>query len=281
MKKDLIVGCYTNYSWDKIKFWVNSIDQCGFTGDKMMVIYNSDIEPIHELIKRNFKLFAFNQHPETLQLYYPNKFVIAVQRFADLWRFFSSIDLNEYRYIIHTDVKDVIFQKNPSDWLTDNMGDAKLLASCESLNYEDEPWGNENLADSFPMAYDGMKSKPIWNCGVQAGDPIVLRDLWLVIYNMCTGNQVHNPDQAAYNVLLNLEPYKQITKFVMSEDAWAAQLGTTMDPKKIEDFKPKLLEPQPIWSNNSVCTSIGIEHTIVHQYDRVPSISGQIEAKYK
>ena len=131
------------------------------------------------------------------------------------------------------------------------------------------------------MAYDGMKSKPIWNCGVQAGDPIVLRDLWLVIYNMCTGNQVHNPDQAAYNVLLNLEPYKQITKFVMSEDAWAAQLGTTMDPKKIEDFKPKLLEPQPIWSNNSVCTSIGIEHTIVHQYDRVPSISGQIEAKYK
>ena len=280
MKKDLIVGCYTNYDWDKIKYWVNSIDQCGFTGDKMMVIYNSEIAPIHELIKRNFKLFAFNQNPETFQLFYPNKFVIAVQRFADLWRFFSSLDLSDYRYVIHTDVKDVVFQSNPSIWLTKNMGKAKLLASCESLKYEDEPWGNENLANSFPMVYDSMKSNPIWNCGVQAGDPTILKDLWLVIYNMCTGNQVLNPDQAAYNILLNLETYKKITKFTMSESGWAAQLGTTMDPKKIADFKPKLLEPQPIWENGCVKTSKGIEHVIIHQYDRVPEIRDSIESKY-
>jgi len=280
MKKDLIVGCYSNYDWDKIRYWVNSIDHCGFTGDKVMVIYNSDIETVKKLAEKKFQLFAFNQDPNTGTLFYPNRFVIVVQRFADLYRFFSTMDLDKYRYLIHTDVKDVVFQTNPSDWLTANMGDAKILASCESLKYCDEPWGNENIANSFPMVYDKLKDQPIWNCGVQAGVPEIMRDLWLVIYNMCTGNQVLNPDQAAYNVLLNHEPYKSITKFTMSEDGWACQAGTTVDPLKIANFAPNLLEPQPTWVDGYACTSKGVRHAVLHQYDRIPEWKTVIETRY-
>ena len=284
MKKDLIVGCYTNYDWDKIKFWVNSIDQSGFTGDKMMVIYNSDIATAQRVANNGFKIFGFNQDPVTGNLSYPGQLIVVVQRFLDLYRFFGTMDLSQYRYVIHTDVKDVVFQTNPSDWLTEHMGDAKILASCESLRYRDEPWGNDNMAKSFPMVYDSIKDSPIWNCGVQAGDPVVMRSLWLNIYLASVGSQhttgVHNPDQAAYNVIINSDPYKSITNFTMSESGWACQAGTTVDPTKITGFIPNLLEPQPIWKDGYACTSAGTRHAILHQYDRVPEWKAAIESRY-
>jgi hypothetical protein len=271
---------YSNYTWDKIKFWANSIDQSGFTGDKMVIIYNTDANSVNTLMNKGFKIYGFNRETVTGNLFFKSGIVVVVRRFLDLWSFFSTMDLTQYRYVIHTDVKDVIFQTNPSDWLTDNMGDAKILASCESLHYQHEPWGKENLYNSFPHIYETLKDKPIWNCGVQAGDPIIMKDLWLTIYNMCMGNIVHNPDQAAYNVLLNSEPYKSMTKFAMSEDGFSAQLGTTIDPTKIKNFLPHLLEAQPIWKDDYVCTSTGVKHAIVHQYDRIPNWRSIIEARY-
>jgi hypothetical protein len=280
MKKDLIVGCYTGYDWDKIKFWANSIDRCGFTGDKMMVVYHSDLNTAQILAGKNFKLYAFNQDPQTGNLYFPDDLIIVVRRFIDLWNFFSDMDLDQHRYVIHTDVKDVVFQTNPSTWLTNNMGSAQILASCESIQYQHEPWGNENMANSFPAVYPRIKDKPIWNCGVQAGIPTVMKDLWLNIFNMCTGNPVPNADQAAYNVLLNSEPYKSITKFAMSEDGWACQAGTSVDPSKMHTFQPHLIEPQPIWMNEMACTSNGLPHAVLHQYDRIPDWKPIVERKY-
>lgn len=284
MAKDLIIGCFTNYDWDKIKFWVNSIDESGFTGDKAMLVYNSDFQTVQKLIDKRFMIYAFNKDDSKQMFFYPGQLIIVVQRFIDLYKFMGSLDLDSYRYVIHTDVKDVVFQRNPSEWLDDNMGDSSILASCESLRYRDEPWGNDNLKTAFPMVYDDMKDLPIWNCGVQAGKPSTMRDLWLQIYMHSVSSQVltnlHNPDQASYNVILNSEAYRKITKFVMSEDGWACQAGTTMDPTKIDGFKPNLLEPQPTWDGKSACTSLGKKHYILHQYDRIPEWKKTIEGIY-
>ena len=57
-------------------------------------------------------------------------------------------------------------------------------------------------------------------------------------------------------------------------------LGTTVDPSKIEQFKPFLLEPSPVLKGDVVTTSTGIEYYIVHQYDRVPEWRKIIEEKY-
>ena len=35
--KDLIIGASTGYTWDTLKYWVNSINQSGFDGDKVLV----------------------------------------------------------------------------------------------------------------------------------------------------------------------------------------------------------------------------------------------------
>ena len=42
MMKDLIIGAISNYGYDNIKYWINSLDRSGFVGYKVLVCYNID-----------------------------------------------------------------------------------------------------------------------------------------------------------------------------------------------------------------------------------------------
>lgn len=286
--KDIVVGCITNYNYDKIKYWVNSLDRSGFDGLKVMLCYNIDFEVAEELAKRNYTIFAFGKDDENRKLVYNKEnFNICLDRFAHIPFFLKRLALKEqYRYIIATDVRDVVFQSNPSTYLEKHLTDKHILLSCESLRYKDEPWGKQNMYLSFgPLIAETMQEKPIYNAGVLAGSFETMMDLFTNIFLSCGGSPVNvpgggGPDQAALNVLTDLLPYKNISQVAMSEHGWAAQLGTTVDPSKIESFKEFLLEPSPILVGDQVCTSKGVPHVIAHQYDRVPEWKKVIEAKY-
>lgn len=284
--KDLIVGCYTNYNWDQIKYWVNSIEKSGFTGDKAMIVFNSDFATVQQLLDRNFSIFAFQRDDTNQQFIAPSMTHIVVQRFYHLWEYINKLPADrQYNRIITTDVKDVVFQTNPSEWLDKNLGDKKVLVSSECLQYKNEPWGNENMRRSFPMVYDYMRDKTIYNCGVLAGDICVMKDLFLNIYLTCLGlpSQIPGgggPDQAALNILLSLEPYKSITKYASSEEGWACQAGTTADPVKIENFRPYLLEAESKFDGNFATTNKGDIYPILHQWDRIPAWKPIIENRY-
>lgn len=284
MKKDIVVGAITNYTFDKIKPWVESLDRSGFDGVKALLCYNVDYDTVDELVKRNYTIFTFARNDEIRKFTYRNDFSIVVERFFHLWYFLKGFK-DEYRYLIATDVKDVIFQKNPSVWLEQNIGDKSINASSESIRYCDEPWGNNNLKKSFgPVIHDNFKSNVINNCGVLSGEFNTMIDLFLNIYMLCNGTN-HliegggGPDQAALNILLNLEPYKLVTRYTLSEEAWSAQLGTT-GPQVRSLSNDSILEPCPVRIDDMICTSKGEPFTIVHQYDRVPEWKQFIEKKY-
>ena len=283
--KDIVIGCITGYTFDKIKPWVNSLDRSGFDGVKAMVCYNVDYETVEELVKRNYTILAFGKNDEKKTLEYKQDFNIVVERFYHMWYLLKKFQ-GQYRYIVSTDVKDVVFQSNPSEWLEKNMGDKKINVACESIKYKDEDWGNHNLFKSFgPLIHDHNKENPIYNAGTVSGDFDTMLDLFLNIYLLCNSATSHyiegggGPDQAALNVLLNMKPYKDITKFSMSEDGWAAQLGTT-GPQIAGKYSDRLLEKSPILVDNTVCTSNGTPFALVHQYDRVPEWKEKIERKY-
>jgi hypothetical protein len=283
---DLIIGCYTKYDWDQIKFWTNSIARSGFLGDKAMIVYDSDYATVQRLIDMGFNIFAFGRDEVAQRFTYPGNYSIVVQRFYHLWQYLSVVSQNrQYDRVITTDVKDVIFQDDPGKWLDKNLRSHKILVSSESLRYRDEAWGNNNMARSFPMAHNWMMDKTIYNCGVLAGETITMRDLFLNIFLTSLGapQQVPGgggPDQAALNILLNLEPYKSITKFANSEEGWTCQAGTTVDPAKIDSFRPNLLEPEPAWDGEHVTTSTGDIFPVVHQWDRIPAWKSSIEQRY-
>jgi len=283
MKKDLVVGCITNYNFDQIKPWVNSLDRSGFDGDKYMICYNIDVAVADELIKRGYKIFAFDRKDSKLVYHNPN-FNIVVDRFLHLWMLFSQFR-GEYKNIITTDVRDVVFQSNPSRWLNHNL-DKKINASSESILYRDETWGTHNLLKSYgPIIHTAFNEKLIVNAGVMSGDFDTMLDVFLNIYIMSNGASSHHipggggPDQAAYNILLGMKTYADITNVAPSESGWAAQLGTTGDRSEY-GRNGLLVEPQPKLIGDLVCTSEGIPFIIVHQYDRIPEWKKLIEEKY-
>lgn len=277
MASDLIIGCSTNYDWEKLKYWINSINRSGFEGDKYLILMNCDKDTAKKVIESGFKVIGFEQDKEG-NLKHESKIVVHVERFLHIYHLLTR---KEYRYVITTDVKDVVFQKNPIEFVEQNIGDKNLIFSSESMKYKDEPWGNENLMQTFgPFFHNFFKDNEIFNVGVLAGKASAMRDLCCMIFNMSTNRPIPIVDQSTFNLMISQEPYKSTSLYMKSEDGWAAQLGTTADPSKIEKFKPYLLEPSPQMTDGKVVTSTGKEFTIVHQYDRVPEWRQIIEEKY-
>ena len=277
--KDLIIGGATNYDWSILKYWVNSINQSGFQGDKVLILMNCDKDTVKKVKDAGFIVVGFQQDSEG-NLVYPNTGRAPhVERFLHIYNYLYQ---NEYRFVVTTDVKDVVFQKDPMEYIEKALTDDKnLMFASESMYYKDEPWGNQNLLETYGnFIHERFKNNEIYNVGVLAGRGHAMRDLILNIFVATQGRPIPICDQSTFNFMISMSPYRETSVYLRSEDAWASQLGTTGDPSKIHHFGPLLVEPKPKMENDIVTTSAGIPFTIVHQYDRVPNWRKILEAKY-
>ena len=281
--KKLIIGAITNYDFSQVQNWIRSIKRVTDDVDVVVLVLNGTYETVNKIVQEGAQVIAFGKDDEKGIVFNPNTGLhIVVERFFHIANFLSN---NHYDYVITTDVKDVIFQKNPFDHMIPTLisYSKELLVTGESLKYMDEPWGRENMQASFgTYVYENIKHEEIINCGVLGGTGRALKDLALNIFLMSLNKSVHNPDQAALNVLMNMTAYKAITHKLQSENGYAAQLGTTMDPTKIAEFRSKLLgiNPEPIFEDGKVMTSDGKVYSIVHQYDRCPELKRYYEQRY-
>jgi hypothetical protein len=274
----LIIGASTGYTWDTLKYWVNSINQSGFDGDKVLVLMNCDRETTIKVADAGFTIIGFEQDAQGNLVYKHELIPVHVERFIHIYEHLCRTD---YRYVITTDVKDVIFQKNPIKFIEENIGDKNLMFASESILYKNEAWGNQNLLETYgKYIYDKFKDNEIYNVGVLAGTGSAMRDLCINIFTSAINRPIPICDQSTFNFMISQHPYTDTSKYMKSEDGWACQLGTTGDPSKIEQFKPYLLEKTPIFEDGKVWTSHGHEFTIVHQYDRVPEWRKVIEKTY-
>jgi hypothetical protein len=276
--KDVIIGAASGYTWDTLKYWINSIKQSGFKGDTVLILMNCDFETVKKVADAGVKIIGFEQDAQGNLVYQHGKIPVHVERFLHIYEYLRT---NEYRFAVTTDVKDVVFQKDPIAFIEATIGDKNMLFSSESMKYKDEAWGNQNLMETYgPYIHDKFKDKEIFNVGVLGGRAYALRDLCINIFTAAINRPIPICDQSTFNFMISQHPYLHTSKYMRSEEAWACQLGTTADPSKIEAFRPFLLEAEPKLVGDKVTTSFGYEFTIVHQYDRVPEWRKLIEAKY-
>lgn len=285
-KDDVVVGCMTNYDFDAIRPWVNSLERSGFEGKKVMIVYNVAAAVVEELTKRGFIIVAFNESPDKTRYYYRDNFSIVVERFFHQWYFLRAMK-EDARYLISTDVKDVIFQTNPSEALEDILEvrpDMKINAASESIRYKDEAWGRDNMQQSYgKFIYEAVSDNIIVNAGTLSGEFSTMLDFFLNVYMASVGAGTHNPDQAAVNILLRQSPYKEVTYISTPDTAWACQAGTTHDPRKIHEYMPKLTNKRDADSylkDGMIYNSLNRPFCIVHQYDRVPEWNKALLEKY-
>lgn len=271
--KDLIIGGCTNYGINELKPWVLSINEvCDKNVDKVMCVGNASQETRAWLFEQGFAIVDMPQIP---------KIPIHVLRFLSIYDYLIT-HWKRYRFVVTTDVKDVYFQSNPFTWLGENLLDSKLVAGSESICYKDEPWGNENLLQTYGnYVHSIFCDNEIYNVGTIGGESEYVKDLVFNIFTNAVNRPIPIVDQAVYNVLIKTQPYKDIIFFAKQSDGWACQAGTTVDPFKIESFRPHLLEAEPNFVDGMVLTAIGTPFAIVHQYDRVPEWKKFVKAKYR
>ena len=262
--KYTIIGCITKYGVEQIRPFVESIEQSGFTGDKLMLVYEITQGTIDYLKNKGWLLIQSE----------PQQHII-LQRFRDMYQILHQYETD---VVIWVDVKDIIFQKDPTEWLNKWMR-RDILAFSESLKFGDEAWARLNAGTSFPMEWEWLQNKEIHCAGTIVGKRDAIRDLFIDIYrwSLTTSNPEQLADQAAYNILIHLHQFKDKVQFVKQQEGFAAQLHLKL---KKGDTLP-YTEILPNIDGIEVKNEKGELYTLVHQYDRNEELKKLIENKYK
>jgi hypothetical protein len=280
-KKDLIISLASNLSYEQLLPWIQSFSRVNNSAEKVILLFNADKETINKLNEFKFKIISPSELKDDGSLSYNSTNThMNVERFLHFWNYLKN-SKDEYRYIISCDSRDIIFQRDPFRWLEVILSrntHINFIASEEPCFYKDETfWGAQNFYHSFgPVAYNHIKDRVIYNAGTIAGRASHVIDLFALIYYISINNKVQNPDQAAYNFLLSLEPYKSMTHFSSPEEDFAAQVGILMHPQ----FDEKRIGPKPIWDGNYLYTQNRNRYCIVHQYDRDKELLAFVNQEY-
>jgi hypothetical protein len=274
-KENLVIGGFTNYNYNQLKPWVESICEVIPDAHRVMCIGNSSDETKKILANKGFELVDM---PKA-------NIPIHVLRFLAIYEYLRK-NWQKYNLVITTDVKDVYFQTDPFKWLDyHNIGVKdmhQIVAGSECLKYKDESWGNENLMQCYgPYVHGIFKENEIFNVGVLGGSAEYIKDLVFNIFTNATNRPIPIVDQAVFNVLIQTQPYKDVVLQATQASGWACQAGTVADPTKMDTFRPNLLEDEPMFVDGNVLTSTGKPFCIVHQYDRVPEWKQYVMEKYK
>lgn len=300
MAKDMIVGVVDNYDWDKIKYWANSIEQSGFDGYKALIVYNMNKETVNVLTEKQFMLIGVSPFDDAKGFVFQGNSNIMVDRFLHINHFLSMLDDPQMvDRVIITDVRDVVFQSNPTDWLNEYfVSGFDMIVGSENMTYENEPWGRNNLTRSFgDYFFDRMKDHPIFCAGVIGGDMQSVKDFCLNLWLICRGLNPHvegggGPDQAAMNIMLGMEVYRYTTMTTGPGAGWVLHAGTSFpaiqagsggigeEYRRNPNMKIDFLEELEYTIKDNSINIDDKKVVILHQWDRVPAWKQMIEAKY-
>ncbi len=246
---NLLLSATHNLNLSILKPYIDSLESCGYMGDKIMFMYNSDDEVSNYLNSKGWVVY-----------FRETKTKVHMDRFFDMYSILEETK-KQYDYVITTDCRDVIFQTNPIDYLNKNLKN-KLLISGENHLYKDEIWNGQNLIDGFKHEIYLKKHLNclVCNVGIIAGRQNEMKDLLLFIYLISqSGNLETYTDQSSFNLIVHNELIKDKIQIETKETNWALQAATLYSNYEIK-----------IKNNLIMC---GDEpFVIIHQYDRNKTI---------
>jgi hypothetical protein len=285
MMDDLLIGSVSGYDFATVSCWVNSLARSGYAGRRVVLVCNATATLVAALRGRGFEVVTYREDAVTGAASHPRASFadedVSADRFRLMWEYLDSQPLERIRYVISVDVRDAVFQQNPSAWLERNLDDKLLNVSSEALTYGEQEWNRQSLRENFgETVYARLANRPVWNAGVIAGSGECFRDLCLNVHLLCRASVATYSDQAALNTILSMEPYRRITRFSRSGDGWACHAGTVAAPDQLERHRGKFLEPPPVFDGRRVHTAGGVEYAIVHQYDRVAAWAAAFQAEF-
>lgn len=279
--KTCIIAVSSGYTVEDLKPWAESLRKSGYTGAAAVLLYDDNIEIAEYL--GELGIFGFKAENRGLNH-------IATQRFQDYVHLLKDDYFKDTEYIIHTDIRDVVFQTNPEEWLLENIGDSQILATSEGVTYRHEDWNGEGIQQNFGLDhYNNMADQETLCSGIIAGKRDTLIHLFNVLFELSfyTVDIKGFADQHYYNLAIRTI-YKDVTKIIPADQSWVANLSTLIaiplqspewssGPRTVTlsyerfrtgNFLENMKVELPVIQDGIVSTPNGEPYAIVHQYDR-------------
>jgi|SRR5208282_1964399 len=280
--KDLVTSVVTNYDWSAFRAYANSLSRCGFQGEKLLFVRNITQEARDNLIKLGFRLIDHYATRDELVRELNDYYELGRSRFRILATYLAD-HVDEYRYIVATDMRDVIFQSDPSVWLANHEHD--LVCAHESWLIRNEPWNSKWMRDG---GYAGFDNCEALCSGTFAGTS---RAMLEVFTYMALKTRDGLADQGTFNYLIRTR-FKDIAYIPRYREGFTATCAAfrTNDfasgvVKSLEDqgYPSRPTDEIPLFNKKTgtVMTSSSMPFCIVHQYDRDVNWKEIIERKYE
>ena len=259
---DLLLGVFANQGFEWIEAYMVSSKRCGFRGRKILLVWNLAKEVREKLIEYGFELV------EAPEISSPGDWHTMHKNFYEYrdritYQFIKDRG-HEFRYIFWMDIRDLIFQSDPSIWLDQNMGDKKVVVATESYLIKNESC-NDNWCKAIfsPSDYSRIRECEALNGGTFAGTPEAMMEIFKRTCEIAA-KTTQIAEQAALNLILREPDFEGITLVPRMESGFGliGYCFGSLDQKFWLDPKPDLRKGilYPKGSDTPFC--------IIHQYDR-------------
>ncbi len=294
---DLVIGLAANFDWAAIEPFAVSLVRSGYKGKKVLFAQRLTEDAADKLRSLGFELIPL----PVLEYSDPNLtkggYFAYVARFLLIHRYLY--DNPNYRFVICTDTRDVVFQSDPMQWLEKNIGIAGIVAASEHIYHWAQKGNTDWVNKGFKEVDSFMMSQVVYCSGVISGRAEYIRDLALAIY--LTGRHlsgtIWGADQPAYNSLMHQKAYADATLVPTMSAGYCLNLVVVA----FEAYRQQLLDAPPSLTRGSSLgpddtrvtvsgdTAAGMwdydlsdvrDFVILHQYDRMPGLEKQIRALY-
>lgn len=231
-----------------VKVFVNSLKYCGFIGDKLVFTHDMDIESREYFTDEGFIVVDVN--PSDVE-------VLLRDRHRAYYEYLCEHD---YRYVTLVDSKDVIFQCDPTDFITNE--DKQIYFVDEGKKHKDCDW-NKNEQFQLQNCINSNKYRTNYeNWPVVCGGTILgcsksIKQLIIQLWSTALFTK-NCTDQATLNFLYN-NFYLDDEKYMLVDPNYHCLVATADLPS----------ENKPIFKNNVLFNSIlDKPYCIWHQWDR-------------
>jgi hypothetical protein len=237
--QDLILGVLGT-QWERtrpggVESYLESIKRSGFSGRKVMLVWDIHTYTRELLLKAGFELVDL---PTPSEPFFTARMRVCWEYLRDHFK--------EFRYIFWLDVKDLVLQSDPSIWMENDKGNVSIIASTECVPIEHEEtnklWAQSILGES---RYQEIKSCEVINGGTWAGEAEAMSEVFHQVHLGCsvyTGG--FPPCQIWINYVLHTIMQKDM-RIPRWSEGFAACLHPCWSPWRVPCW-PYMRDPHPV-----------------------------------
>jgi hypothetical protein len=179
---DVIIGVFANYgfSYPGIEAYMVSIARSGFSGRKVLLCWNLEPPVRDMLLDWGYELVFVDPPARETKTLPVNFFIHRMKVVAE----YLAEHKQEFRFVFWLDVKDLILQTDPSLWMEQYRGNAKIIASTECVTLGQEETNKKWIIDVCGQAPNRLLDKEVINGGTFAGEAAIMADVFMHTYNL-------------------------------------------------------------------------------------------------